>query len=131
MNDLPKFDMVYLWKRRSVISPSAPQTDREEHLYILWNRPEKGVDRPTKTVMHDPILRSIWLMKTGWCYAVSTSDKGYMGPHMSNVLVYQDKKSALEEYKRRVKNLRRSKEIDYGEPWGDNSDSEEANGVGS
>lgn len=129
MSDLPKFDMIYLWKRRSVISPSAPQTDREEHLYILWNRPEKGVDRPTKTVMKDPILRGIWLMKTGWCYAVSTSDKGYMGPHMTNILIYQDKKAALEEYKRRVKTLTRSKEIDYGEPWEDTSGSEEEDAI--
>lgn len=113
---LPKFDMVYLWKRRSVFSPTAPQTDREEHLYVLWNKPPDGPAHPTKSMMDDPILSSIWIMKTGMCYAVGSSDKGFFGPHVRNVVIFYEKKSALEEYKRRVKTLRRSKETDYGEP---------------
>jgi hypothetical protein len=126
---LPQYGMVYLWKRRSVIAPSAPQTEREEHLYVLWNKPEKGPERPTKHMLEDPILSSLWVMKTGWCYAVGTSVKGFMGNHVANVVVYAERKSALEEYKRRSKNLTRSKEIDYGFPAGNDSGHEDEDGA--
>lgn len=113
---LPPFDMVHLWKRRGVIAPSAPQTDREVHLYVLWNKPPDGNAYPTKSIMDDPILSSIWIMKTGWCYAVGTSDRNYLGPHVGNVIIFRDKKAALDEYKHRSKSLVRSKNVDYGEP---------------
>lgn len=121
---LPNYDMIYLWKRRGVMSPSAPQTDREEHLYVLWNKPEKGPERPTAHMLKDPILSSLWVMETGWCYAVGTSAKGYMGSQVADVIVFTEKNGALEEYKRRSKDLRRSKEVDYGYPVEDTSDSE-------
>lgn len=125
---LPHYDMVYLWRRRSVIAPSAPQTDREEHLYVLWNKPEKGHERPTTLTLEDPILSSLWVMKTGWCYAVGTSVKGFMGSHVSDVIVYREKKAALEEYKRRSKAFRRSKEVCYEFPC-DTVDSDEVEGT--
>jgi len=113
---LPHFDMIYLWKRRCVMAPSAPQTDREEHLYVLWNKPEKGPERPTTRTLEDPILSSLWVMETGWCYAVGTSEKGFIGAHVADVIVFMEKAGALEEYKRRSKMFRRSKEVDYGFP---------------
>lgn len=121
---LPKFDMVFLWKRRCVMAPSAPQTEKEEHLYVLWNRPDKGPNLPTKRTLDDPILSSLWIMETGWCYAVGTSEKGFMGAHVADVIVFRGKKEALDEYKRRSKMFRRSKEINYGFPC-DEVESEE------
>jgi len=113
---LPNYDMVYLWKRRLVMAPSAPQTEKEEHLYVLWNRPDKGPNLPTRRMIDDPILSSVWIMETGWCYAVGTSEKGFMGTHVADVIVFMEKKAALDEYKRRSKMFRRSKEIDYRFP---------------
>lgn len=119
---LPRFDVVYLWKRRGVTAPSAPQTNREEHLYVLWNnRPSKGPERPTKCVLNDPIFSSLWIMETGWCYAVGTTREGFFKPELSDVLVYAERSGAVHEYRRRVKDLTRSKEVDYGFPWADTS----------
>jgi len=91
------------------MAASAPPSEREERLYICWN----GDDLPTKAQRGDPLLWSIFTLKSGWSYLVTTAPHGR--EHVDEKY-FTDEKEALREYKKRVKAFSRSKEIDYGLP---------------
>lgn len=121
---LEQFDNVYLWKRRLRLAPSASFSNDEIHLYVCWN----GRERPSTAILKDKLLYGIFAMKTGLCYGVSNAEPpgAFGGSTFTMSKVIGDKKAALEEYKRRVKNFPRSKEIDYGFPVDEVVPSDEA-----
>lgn len=105
-----------VWKRRLRNAPSAQASDFEIHLTVLWN-PVGTKYRPTPTDVKDPLLWGIWQFSSGMVFKVVSSYKG--GVPVGEPMYFADKKEALAEYKKRVKNFPRSKEIDYGFPVDD------------
>lgn len=102
-----------VWKRRLRNAPSAQASDFEIHLTVLWN-PVGAKYHPTQTDVKDPLLWSIWQLRSGMVFKVSSGYKS--GIAAGEALYFSDKKEALAEYKKRVKEFPRSKEIDYGFP---------------
>ena len=82
-------------------------------MYVLWN-PVGVKERPTPTDLKDPLLWGIWQFGSGMVFKVKSSYKG--GVAVGEEKYFADKKEALAEYKKRVKEFPRSKEIDYGFP---------------
>jgi hypothetical protein len=103
------FKSRHLWKLRHRNAPSAPKSEKEICLYVYWN----GDDFPTETQWKDPLLRSLWVLKTEWTYAVEIRVPG-----SSEFLptTTQDERAALKLYRAEVKKFTRSKEVDYGRP---------------
>ena len=104
---------VHLWKARLRIAPSAGEDSREIHLYVVWRIPPGEDAMPTAAQKADPLLWSIWRMKTGWAYYICTK----YGPNgVGDQSVYVEEKDALAEYKRRCKDFPRSKDCLYSYP---------------
>jgi hypothetical protein len=103
----------HVWKRRLRNAPSAQSSDKEIILAVVWKTKENEDARPTATVRKDPLLWSIWVMKTEWTYVVYTKNTfGGQG----DPIEFSSEKDALAEYRKRVKDFPRSKEVDYGFP---------------
>lgn len=102
-----------MWKRRLRNAPSAQASDFEIHLIALWNPVGKKY-LPTKTDVKDPLLWGIWQFSSGMVFKVVSGYKS--GVAAGEAMYFSDKKDALAEYKKRVKDFPRSKEIDYGFP---------------
>jgi hypothetical protein len=112
---VPEHDQV--WKRRLRNAPSAKSDGREIILSIHWVTNETDPALPTTATRKDPLLWSIWLMKTGWVYLVYEMHGGIGGA--IDPKEFRSEREALTEYKRRVKTFPRSKEVDYGFPLDD------------
>lgn len=111
------FKSRHLWKLRHRNAPSAPVSEREICLYVYWN----GDEFPSQVTWKDPLLRSLWVLKTDWTYAVEVREPG-----TSRFLptTTQNEKEALKLYRAEVKKFPRSKEVDYGRPIMDDGDPE-------
>jgi hypothetical protein len=108
--DESQYRHKHVWKRRMRTAPSAPISDMEITLTALWN--SVGIkERPTPTDLKDPLLWAAWQFGSGMIFRVSTNRSG-----RSDMMYLSDRKEALKEYRRRVKDFPRSKEIDYGFP---------------
>lgn len=94
----------HTWKRRFRNAPSAKASDYEILLKVLWN-PIGQKERPRATDLKDPLLWAIWLMGSGMIFCVMSG--------LDVTRYFVSKKDALAEYKRRVKEFPRSKEVDY------------------
>lgn len=99
------------WKRRSRTSPTSPATTREELLVVCWNGDDFYIPR---SQWNDRMLRDIFCMKTDLTYFVVTTKWGQ--EVAIETRSYKDQKEALADYRRRCKDFRRSKEVDYGFP---------------
>lgn len=113
-----EYKQKLVWKRRLRNAPSAQASDFEIHLIVLWN-PIGAKYMPTPTDIKDPLLWSIWQLRSGMLFKVVS---GYQAALPSAEGVYfSDRKEALAEYKKRVKEFPRSKEVDYGFPLSDST----------
>lgn len=82
-------------------------------LSVLWKTREGEAALPTIETRKDPILWGIWVMKTDWKYAVTTQRGIGM---IFETVQFVGEKEAVAEYKRRVKDFPRSKEVHYSFP---------------
>lgn len=115
--DESKYQHKTMWRRRVRNAPSAPSSDHEIHLYVLWN-PVGRKERPTKSDWNDPLLWSVWMLGSGMVFKVVEATRGgNMYPKTGRY--FTDKKEALAEYKRLVKDFPRSKDVDYEFPLDD------------
>lgn len=107
--DETKYSNKQLWKRRIRNAPSAPRSESEIQLYVLWN----GEGLPTAAQKRDSLLWAAWVLKTGLIYKVVFVRQ----PGATEYRYFSDEKEALAEYKRLSKTeLPRSKDVDYGFP---------------
>jgi hypothetical protein len=118
MNVTIDYAHVHILKRRVRTAPSARREhygpvgfEEEIHLAALWN----GDDQvPPKGTEKDPILWSIWMMKSGMVFCVVRN----LGSKNATAFETRSLAEAKREYRKLVKEFPRSKEIDYGFPWG-------------
>lgn len=107
---------LHVWKRRIRNAPSATRSDTEITLSIEWLTEENAPALPTVATRKDPLLWSIWTLKTGWVYKVSLIPE--LGAN-TEWQKFTSEREALADYKRKVKQFPRSKEVDYGFPLDD------------
>jgi hypothetical protein len=106
-----KWTHTHYWKRRERTAPSAPHSDKEIVLAVVWN----GEDiPPPRAHEKDPILWGLWMMKSDWTYVVATRyhETSHRWKEWENASFFKNKKDALKEYRRRVKDFPRSKEVE-------------------
>lgn len=106
----------HVWKRRIRNAPSAGRSDKEIILSIHWTTAGDGPALPTTAQRKDPLLWSIWTMKTNWMYMVRLKiERG----GTEDAWEFKGEKDALAQYKHLVKDFPRSKDVDYGFPVDD------------
>lgn len=107
-----QYQCAWRWKLRIRTAPSAPKSDREISLHILWN-PIGEKLRPSKLDLKDDLLWTVWVFGSGMVFKVKDRPDKARG---EEVWYYASKKEALAHYKKLVKEFPRSKEIDDGFP---------------